>query len=126
MRFQKTLISTIVMLLVAAATFAQPICGFDLMHQRSMKEDPAYRNAVQANEINVQRYIREHASELARGSSMTGVLYFNPVNVRALWERLKGRVKVEWPLEQMDYGMLEFAIRDCNGYILSFGQENEE
>lgn len=84
MRFQKTLIPTILMLLVAAATFAQPICGFDLMHQRSMKEDPAYRNAVLANEISVQRYIRQHASELARGSSTTGVLYYIPVVVHVV------------------------------------------
>ena len=54
--------------------------------------------------------------------SMTGVLYFNPTDVRALWEQLKGTTKVEWELREMAYGMLEFAIRDCNGYILSFGQ----
>ena len=53
---------------------------------------------------------------------MTGVLYFNAVDVRALWEQLKGSAKVEWELREMAYGMLEFAIRDCNGYILSFGQ----
>ena len=54
---------------------------------------------------------------------MTGVLYFYPQNVRALWEQLKGAVAVEWELRETDYGMLEFAIRDCNGYTLSFGQD---
>ena len=55
--------------------------------------------------------------------SMTGVLYFNPADVRALWTELKDKAAVEWELQEMGYGMLEFAIRDCNGYILSFGQE---
>ena len=54
---------------------------------------------------------------------MTGVLYFYPKDVRALWEQLKDRVHVEWELQEMDYGMLEFAVRDCNGYTLSFGQD---
>jgi uncharacterized glyoxalase superfamily protein PhnB len=55
--------------------------------------------------------------------AMTGVLYFNPKDVKALWEEVKGKAPVEWELQVMDYGMLEFAIRDCNGYVLSFGQE---
>jgi len=55
--------------------------------------------------------------------TMTGVLYFYPKDVRALWAQLKDIVGVEWELQEMDYGMLEFAIRDCNGYTLSFGQD---
>ncbi len=54
---------------------------------------------------------------------MTGVLYFNPKDVKVLWTELKDKAPVEWELQAMDYGMLEFAIRDCNGYTLSFGQE---
>ena len=46
-----------------------------------------------------------------------------PKNVRALWAQLRDVVAVEWELQEMDYGMLEFAIRDCNGYTLSFGQD---
>lgn len=55
--------------------------------------------------------------------NMTGVLYFYPQDVRALWHQLKDKVPVEWELQETDYGMLEFAIRDCNGYTLSFGQD---
>ncbi len=57
--------------------------------------------------------------------AMTGVLYFNPKDVKAAWAHLKDKAPVEWELQEMPYGMLEFAIRDCNGYILSFGQEVE-
>ena len=48
-------------------------------------------------------------------------LYFYPDNIDALWEQLRDRVEVEHPLEDMDYGMREFTIRDPNGYALNFG-----
>ena len=53
---------------------------------------------------------------------LTGSLYFRTNEVDALWARLKNRVAVEYPLENFAYGMREFAIRDCNGYLLQFGQ----
>jgi uncharacterized glyoxalase superfamily protein PhnB len=67
----------------------------------------------------------EHRSETAAASQplMTGSLYFNPDDVDQLWEQVKDKVTVEYPLENFDYGMREFAIRDCNGYLLQFGQE---
>ena len=48
-------------------------------------------------------------------------LYFYPDNVDALWDQLKDKVQVEVPLQDMDYGMREFTIRDPNGYALNFG-----
>lgn len=57
--------------------------------------------------------------------TMTGQLYFYPEDVKSLWERLKDRAAIEWELQAQDYGMLDFGIRDCNGYILSFGQSVE-
>ena len=53
----------------------------------------------------------------------TGSLYFHPGNVEELWQQVKERVTVVYPLEDFSYGMREFAIRDNNGYILQFGQE---
>ncbi len=48
-------------------------------------------------------------------------LYFYPENVDALWNQLKDEVEVEVRLQDMDYGMREFTIRDPNGYALNFG-----
>jgi len=53
--------------------------------------------------------------------TMTGSLYFNTDNVDQIWEELKDKVTVEYPIEDFEYGMREFAIRDCNGYLLQFG-----
>ena len=42
--------------------------------------------------------------------------------MRGLWDSLEGRVMPEWGPEEMPYGMLEFAVRDPDGYFLSFGE----
>ena len=53
----------------------------------------------------------------------TATQYINVDDIHELWDGLKGRVVPEWGPELMDYGMLEFAIKDPDGYLLSFGQE---
>lgn len=67
----------------------------------------------------------EHRREFTATAAplLTGSLYFYPDDVDAVWAQLKDLVTVEYPLETFDYGMREFGIRDCNGYLLQFGQE---
>ena len=48
-------------------------------------------------------------------------IYVN--DVMALWGSIKDRCAAEWGPEEMPYGMLEFAVSDPNGYLLSFGEE---
>lgn len=55
--------------------------------------------------------------------AFTGSLYIRTDDVDGLWEQLKERAKVCYPVEDFDYGMREFAIYDNNGYLLQFGQE---
>jgi uncharacterized glyoxalase superfamily protein PhnB len=55
--------------------------------------------------------------------TITGQLYCYPPDVDALWKEIEGRVEVVSPLADREYGMREFQIRDCNGYVLRFGQE---
>ena len=52
-------------------------------------------------------------------------LYLYPDNVDALWNQLKDKVEVEVPLQDMDYGMREFTIRDPSGIALNFGTPND-
>ena len=56
----------------------------------------------------------------------TATQYFEVEDVEALFAALRGRATVEWGLEEMPYGMREFAIRDCSGYLLSFGEPTGE
>ncbi len=52
----------------------------------------------------------------------TATQYIYVDDVLALWENLDGQVAAEWGPEEFGYGMLEFAIKDPDGYLLSFGQ----
>ena len=49
-------------------------------------------------------------------------LYIKTDHVDELWDRLKDKARLCYPLEDFDYGMREFAIYDNNGYVLQFGQ----
>jgi uncharacterized glyoxalase superfamily protein PhnB len=53
----------------------------------------------------------------------TGSFYFRCDDVDALWNEVRDRATVVYPLENFPYGMREFAIRDNTGYILQFGRE---
>jgi uncharacterized glyoxalase superfamily protein PhnB len=56
----------------------------------------------------------------------TGSLYINADDVDALWEKVKDRARVCYPIEDVPYGMREFAVYDNNGYLLQFGCETPE
>jgi uncharacterized glyoxalase superfamily protein PhnB len=56
----------------------------------------------------------------------TGSLYFHADDLDACWLQVKNKAEVVYPIEDFDYGMREFAIRDNNGYLLQFGTPLEE
>jgi catechol 2,3-dioxygenase-like lactoylglutathione lyase family enzyme len=53
----------------------------------------------------------------------TATQYIYVDDVMAVWDSIKDRCSAEWGPEKRPYGMLEFAIKDPNGYLLSFGQQ---
>ncbi len=54
--------------------------------------------------------------------NFTGSIYIHCDNVASIWESVKDKAKVCYPIEDFDYGMREFAIFDNNGYLIQFGQ----
>lgn len=52
----------------------------------------------------------------------TATQYIDVDDLAVLWNGIKDRVTAEWGPEDMPYGMREFAIRDPDGYLLSFGE----
>lgn len=58
-------------------------------------------------------------------SLLTGSLYLRTDDANAWWNQLKDTNEIVYPIEDFEYGMREFAIKDCNGYILQFGQSLE-
>lgn len=53
---------------------------------------------------------------------VTATQYIYLDDLMALWNAIKDRVTAEWGPERMPYGMLEFAIKDPDGHLLSFGE----
>lgn len=51
----------------------------------------------------------------------TATQYFYVDDASSVWAKVKEHCKAEWGPERMPYGMNEFAVRDPNGYLLSFG-----
>ena len=104
-------------------TFYTTILGFAVQSRADSDDGSPYWCCLKLDGAMVMFY----SMDAPKGPpTMTGVLYFYPKDVKALWDDLKDRAAVEWDLQVMDYGMLEFAIRDCNGYTLSFGQSAKE
>ncbi|MBV9558849.1 MAG: VOC family protein [Bradyrhizobium sp.] len=57
-----------------------------------------------------------------QGPRFTGSIYLEVDNVEELWESLKTRARISYPIETMAYGVREFGLLDDNGYALSFAQ----
>lgn len=53
----------------------------------------------------------------------TGSFYINTDKVDEVWDELKEKTKLAYPIENFEYGMREFGIYDNNGYLLQFGQD---
>jgi lactoylglutathione lyase len=54
------------------------------------------------------------------GGSLT--LYIEVEDVKELYERLRGSVTIVQGMHTTFYGAQEFAIQDCNGFILAFSE----
>ena len=78
--------------------------------------------ALRKNEVEIMIAL-PNAHEPFEKPTLTGSIYFNCSDVDELWDGIKDRSNVAYPLENFYYGMREFAIRDNNGYLLQFGQE---
>ncbi len=57
------------------------------------------------------------------GPALSGTIYFTVPDVDGLYASLQNRAEIAWPLQEMPYGSREFALSDCNGYLLAFQQQ---
>lgn len=91
--------------------------------------ETAYRNDLQWGEVEKEAvaimFSKPNEHVPYKESNFTGSFYFFTDDVEALWQSLKESPFVYYLLETFEYGMKEFAIKDCNGYILQFGQDQE-
>jgi hypothetical protein len=50
------------------------------------------------------------------------LFYIDVSGIDDLYEGLKGKVEIEKEIETTWYGVREFYIKECNGYVLGFGE----
>jgi uncharacterized glyoxalase superfamily protein PhnB len=104
--------------------FYTDILGFECTGLYPEKNEPFWA-CVRKDDVEIMFTARNEHSTVEK-PTMTGSLYFHPDQVDEAWEQLRGKATIEYPIENFDYGMREFAIQDCNGYLLQFGQEVPE
>ena len=54
---------------------------------------------------------------------LSGSLYITVEDVDAIWETLKDKCEIVYPIENFVYEMREFAIKDNNGYVINFAED---
>lgn len=59
--------------------------------------------------------------DMVIGGSLT--FYFEVENINDLYSELKEKVTIVKELHTTFYGMQEFYVKDCNGYILGFAEK---
>jgi len=94
------------------------VLGFN---EANYVEDPGW-GVVEKHKVEIM-LARPNQHVPYTGPHFTGSLYLRTDDVEAWWNFLKDKATVVYPIENFDYGMREFAIKDCNGYILQYGQD---
>lgn len=106
--------------------FYRDILGFTLI--TTVPEEGQFGWALmQRDGIEIMFQSRESLSQdmpifkgRAIGSSLN--FYIEVTGLKEFHQRIKAQVKIVEDFRTTFYGMQEFAIEDCNGYILSFAE----
>ena len=106
--------------------FYRDVLGFTLI--MSVPEDhPVDWALMQRGEVEVMFQARASLTEevpLFEGLPIGGALtfYIDMQGVEALYQQIRAQVQVVQDLQTTFYGKREFAIADCNGFILTFAE----
>jgi uncharacterized glyoxalase superfamily protein PhnB len=63
--------------------------------------------------------------EISRRDGGSLLLYIKLKNIRTFFDSIKDKVTVVHGLEKTFYGATEFSIKDNNGYVLTFAEDEQ-
>lgn len=63
---------------------------------------------------------KEHKAD--REPKLTGQINIYTNDVDAVWQFVKEKATIAYPIDDFNYGMREFGIYDNNGYLITFGK----
>ena len=66
--------------------------------------------------------VQEYPVLKDRPLGMSGTLFIEVDGIKELYERLRSKVTIVMPFITQFYGMMEFAIADPDGYLITFAQ----
>ena len=69
--------------------------------------------------------IAEYPAFTDRPIGGTLTMYMEVQGIKQLYETLRPRIEIVMPLEKKFYGVTEFAIRDPDGYLITFGEHGD-
>lgn len=108
--------------------FYRDVLGFDLI-MAVPEGNPVDWALMQRDEVEVMFQARASLTDelpLFAGRPIGGALtfYIDMQGVEALYEQIRAQVRVVQDLQTTFYGKREFAIQDCNGFILTFAEDS--
>lgn len=122
---------------LATIKFYRDTLGFDFVMAVPMDSQAVLTEAPETGRlayammkhgaVEIMFQARESLSEditVFRGASVGASVsfYFEVENIQEHYEKLSGKVDIVKDINTTWYGMREFYIKDCNGYILGFAQ----
>jgi len=94
------------------------ILGFKLSGRYPSTGDPSWAEVTRDGVV--LRFYTDPPKGTPLKPILSGTIYIPCRDVKGLAEELHGRVEFAWGPEVMDYGSLEFGLRDPNGYYIGF------
>ncbi|HKJ30894.1 MAG TPA: VOC family protein [Balneolales bacterium] len=109
-------------------TFYRNVLGFELINAEPDNGDVHWA-MMKRDEIEIMFQTRNSISkDYAEFQEMKTnapiAFYIDLDNVNKLYSHLKDKTTTLSDLHITSYGAVEFSIRDCNGYILTFAQSS--
>ena len=135
MKFNKLSPNFLVKNVAESVRFYQEILGFELeiavpdgttRIENVITEEMIYSTAMVRRDEIFLMFMNENSfkCELHGFPQGASVLFYIDVdNIEDMYSQLENRVEIVKSLETTWYGMQEFYIRDCNNYILGFGEK---
>jgi len=112
-----------------AIDFYTAVLGFKLIATVPETEEGALDFAIVQSD-NFMIMLQEEKNlkgEVPQLSGFTGggalTLYIHVSDVQELYNKVKGKATLVKDMHDTFYGSRDFAIEDCNGFILSFSQQ---
>ena len=107
--------------------FYKNVLGFNVLQTVPKNENYVFA-IVNANSVLIsfqeEKSIKEEYSQLSafpQGGCFT--LYIHVTDIKKYFEKVKGKAKIAKEMHDTPHGSKDFAVEDCNGYILTFSQQ---